>query len=53
MIKALMIAATTQIVQKRKAPLTFSTWVRTNQGIAISSASRKPNQVQAQTDLVT
>jgi hypothetical protein len=52
MIKALIIAAAAQIVQKRKAPLSLSTRVRTNQGIAISSASRKPNQVQPQADLV-
>jgi len=50
--KAVMIAAATQTVQNKKAPLIFSTWVRTNQGIAISSASRKANQVQAQTNLL-
>jgi len=53
MAKALIIAAATHTVQKRKAPLIFSTWVRTNQGIAISSASRKPNQTHAHPVLVT
>jgi hypothetical protein len=53
MKKALIIATTTQIVQKRKAPLNLSTWVRTNQGIAIFSAIRKANQAQAQANLLT
>jgi hypothetical protein len=52
MTKALMIATTAQITQKRKAPLIFGTLVRTYQGMAISSARRKANQAQAQADLV-
>jgi hypothetical protein len=60
MIKALMIAAAAHTVQNKKAPLIpngsprhLSIRGRTNQGIAISSASRKANHVQAQADLVT
>jgi hypothetical protein len=52
MKKALAIAAKTHIVQNKKAALIFSTLVSTYQGIAISSASKKANQTQAQAVLV-